>query len=267
MDRAHVAPAYRGLARALIGASLIALLQAVPARAGSLPPPGVIGLVSFNILTPPPIDVGTFGSYPLSGFMGDLQLDVGATPSPFISASAQIIPNFFGRANAIVQYSVQVLGPASTVHVQVAVAGGVSGASSPGGAPGDNFHGFALTSQWSLQDAASATVFSEGIVTPALQGSFSDSFNHVVDLELNVNAIYRVTLRADASARSGSAFAFIDPVFSFAPGAGEGFSFVFSEGIGNAPIPEPAPFALFAIGLLGLAAAARRRASGLQSSL
>jgi hypothetical protein len=263
MEKAHVASALRGFAHALIGASLLALLHGGPARAQALPPPGVIGLVSFNLLTPPPIDVGAFGHYPLSGFEGDLLLDVGGTPSPFITASAQILPNFFGRANSMVQYSVQVLGPTATVAVQVAVAGGVAGTSSLGPAPGDIFHGFALKSQWSLQDAASNTVFSEGIVTPALQGSFSDGFNHVVDLQLNVGAIYRVTLIADASARSGSAFAFIDPVFSFAAGVGEGYSFVFSEGIGNAPIPEPSSAALFVAGLLGLAALRRRAQSSL----
>lgn len=258
MDNIDVPSGRGGLARTLIALGFV-LLQGVPAAFAALPPAGVVGKVSFNILEPPPIDVGDFGSYSLSGPVGDLQLDVGATPSPFVSADAQITPFFFGRANAIVQYSVQVTGPTPSVIVRVAVAGGVAGSSSPGGPSGDAFHGFAMKSQWSLEDPASATVFSEGIVTPALQGSFSDSFSHVVELELAVNAVYRVTLIADAGARSGSASAFIDPVFSFAPDAGDGYSFLFSEGIGNSPpVPEPASFFLLAAGLLTLAAVRRR---------
>ena len=251
-------PSGRGRpARTLIIALGLGLVAG--AAAAALPPAGVVGKVSFNILEPPPIDVGDFGSYSLSGAVGDLQLDVGATPSPFVSAGAEIVPFFFGRANATVQYSVQVTGPTPTVMVRVAVAGGVTGASSPGGPPDDTFHGFAMKSQWRLEDPASATVFSEGIATPALQGSFSDSFSHVVELELAVNAIYRVTLIADAGARSGSASAFIDPVFSFAPGTGDGYAFEFSEGIGNSPpVPEPASIVLFLAGLLVLVVVRRR---------
>lgn len=262
MDRVDVQPGRGGLLRALIALGFV-LLQGDPAASAPLPPAGVVGKVSFNVLDPPPIDVGAFGSYALSGPIGDLQLDVGATPSPFVSAGAEIVPFFFGRTNAMVQYSVQVTGPTPSVMVQVAVAGGVSGSSTPG--PSDDlFHGFALKSQWSLEDPTSGTVFSEGIVTPALQGSFSDSFSHVVELELAVNAVYRVTLIADAGVRSGSASAFIDPVFSFAPGMCDGYAFEFSGGIGNSPpVAEPASFVLLAAGLLTLAAVQRRaRATG-----
>lgn len=266
MGSVNVPSSRLGLARALIALGFV-LLQGDPAASAPLPPAGVVGTVSFNILEPPPIDVGDFGSYSLGGPIGELQLDVGATPSPFVSASGETVPFFFGRSSALVQYSVQITGPTPSVMVHVAVAGGVAGSSSPGGPPDDTFHGFALKSQWFLQDPSSATLFSEGIVTPALQGSFSDSFSHVVELEMAVNTLYRVTLIADVGVRSGSASAFIDPVFSFAPDAGEGYSFLFSEGIGNSPpVPEPASFVLLAAGLLALAAVRRRARVGVRSA-
>lgn len=257
MDKLELASIRGALSRTLIGSAFV-LLQVDPAVAATLPPAGVAGKVSFNVLDPAPIDVADFGTYALSSPIGKLRLDVGATPSPLVVANAQIAPFFFGRSSAELQYSVQVIGPTPTVKVQVAVAGGVAGSSSLGGTAGDPFHGFAMKSYWSLKDPASATVFEGGIVTPALQGSFSDAFNRVVELEMAVNDIYRVSLIADAGARSGSASAFIDPVFSLAPGVGDGYLFVLSEGIGNAPVPELAPFVLLASGLLVLAVASPR---------
>jgi len=123
--------------------------------------------------------------------------------------------------------------------------------------------GFALTAMWSITNASSGvTVFSEGIQTPQLSGSFGDSFDHTDSLVLTANQRYRVRLVADAAIANGFtngavgfAFARIDPVFSFGAGVGPEYSFLFSEGIGNirtSPVPKPSTFALIAVGLLML---------------
>jgi uncharacterized protein (TIGR03382 family) len=122
---------------------------------------------------------------------------------------------------------------------------------------------------WSITNASSGiTVFSEGIQTPELPGSFGDSFDHIDSLVLTANQRYRVRLVADAAIANGFtngavgfAFALIDPVFSFGPGVGPEYSFVFSEGIGNvrnSSVPKPGTFTLIVAGLLALGLFRRR---------
>jgi hypothetical protein len=67
---------------------------------------------------------------------------------------------------------------------------------------------------------------------------------------------------AGSSGTQAFASAFIDPVFSFGPGVGSEYSFLLSEGVGNAvPIPEPNASALLLAGVLavGFFRVARRR--------
>lgn len=232
------------------------------ASAATLAPAGVAGQVFFNLSPPAGLNISTFGPFPLTGPGGFLQLVTGGEPSPFGSAEAHVAPGFFGRASGQVVYSMEVLGPAGDVSVSVAVSGGASGSSST-----NPFTSFALKALWRIDDVnlGLANVFNEGIDTPALQGIFNESFGHSVNLTLTAGHVYRVTLTADASAGAVDsdtqtfATAFIDPVFSFGPAVGPEYSFHFSDGIGNSPVPLPGSLVLLAPALVGFARASRCR--------
>jgi len=139
----------------------------------------------------------------------------------------------------------------------------VSGGASASSVANDLFAGFAMKSLWRLEDAnlGLQTVFSEGIDTGQLSGIFNESFGQTVALTLTANHVYRVTMVADAFAAAGSsgtsafATAFIDPIFSFAPGVRPEYSFLLSEGVGNSAatsVPEPNSFALLITCLIAL---------------
>ena len=115
---------------------------------------------------------------------------------------------------------------------------------------------------WKLTDASLnfAPVFEEGV--HANQNSVEDSFNHQVVLELSANHVFRVTLFADVFFNSGkfgaSGQAFMDPVFSFAPGVGPEYSFRFADGIGNSAVPEPGSVLLLSTGATAIGLLRRR---------
>ncbi len=236
-----------------IGSTLLLVLCG-GTSAATLAPAGVAAQLLFNRTPPDGKNISTFGAFTLSGPGGSLQFVSGGVPSPFATAEAQIEPNFFGRASGQVIYSMELLGPVGDVPVSVAVSGHASGSSSL-----QPFTSFALKALWRIDDVnlGLANVFAEGIETPALQGNFSQSFGHSVKLTLTAGHTYRVTLTADAaagavdSASQTFATAFIDPVFSFGPGVGPEYSFHFSDGIGNSPIPVPASLLLFASAIAG----------------
>lgn len=252
---------------ALACAGALLLATASLAQANTLAPAGVAGTVFFNFQPPAGIQVNGFGSFPLLGPGGELRLDASPQPSPSLYGEVGVGPGFTGRASAQLTYQMQVVAPQGAdpnaeVGVSATVAGRVTGSSNTV----DPFAGFAMKAQWLLEDVSLGLlpVFSEGIQTGTLQGSFSQSFSHDVALMLKPGHVYLVTLTADAfagasSGPSASATAYIDPVFSFAAGVDPGYAFEFSAGIGNAPIPEPASWALLSLGLLALAL---RRRSG-----
>jgi hypothetical protein len=240
---------------ASIWAGAVLLAAACTGQAATLAPAAASGSVFFNFAPPQGVQFNTFGNFPLSGPGGFVQYSAGATPSPFMFGEVTVGPGFTGRASGQLIYQVQIIGPAAEVPVSIAVAGSAAGSSNTT----DLFSGFAMKSLWRLADVSLGlqTVFSEGIESGTLQGSFSQSFNHNVELTLTANHIYLVTLTADAFAGAASgpsafASAFIDPVFSFAAGVGPEYSFQFSEGIGNAPVPEPSALVLLSVGLLAL---------------
>lgn len=231
-----------------LAACVFLFLAVVSAQAAPLAPAAVAGQVSFS--NPPAgIQVTAFGTFPLSGSSGSLQFAASATPAPSLSASATLIPFFFGRASGTLVYEIEILGPAGDVPVSITVSGAVAGSSDS--LSGDSFAGFAMQSLWSLETTGGTPLVQDGISTPSLTGSFSQSFAQTHQVILTANRVYRVRMSADAGARAGSATAFIDPVFSFGSGVDpELYSFLLSDGIGNAP--EPASLALIAAGLVGV---------------
>ena len=89
---------------------------------------------------------------------------------------------------------------------------------------------------------------------------FNESFDRTVILTLATNHVYSVFMLADAGAAAtllgshATANAFVDPVFSLAPGVDPlAYSFDFSEGIGNSSlVPEPGTLVLLIAGVLFL---------------
>lgn len=237
------------------------------ADAGVLAPAAVAGSVFFNLSPPPAINFGELGTFSISGPGGMVQFTSTAAPTPALWADVDVNSNFFGRSSGMLVYQMQILGPGGTVPVSVQVAGSASGES----VTGDVFAGFALKSAWRLEDlsAAALLVNDEGIITPGLQGSFSETFAKTYELLLTVGHIYRITLVADVGAAAGSgetAFgsAFIDPLFTFGPGVGPEFSFDFSEGIGNAAgaaTPEPGWMGVMGLMVVTVIGVKKRRAA------
>lgn len=238
----------------VLGALL--LLGLAPTTQAALDPALVGGSVFFNISPPAGINFTTFGTHPLTGPGGAVSFSALAQPGPLLSAEVSVNQGFTGRSSGTMLYSLQVLGSAGNVTVLADVYGGATGSSTTS----DPFAGFAMKAQWRVEDVTLGLlpVFAEGINTPALQGSFNDSFGHTVELDLVAGHLYRVTLVADAfagaaSGNGASATAYIDPAFRFGPGTGAGYSIVLSEGVGNvAPVPEPSTIALALAGILVL---------------
>jgi hypothetical protein len=244
------------------------LASAAPWAAAAIPgvptPARLSADLSFNFFPPDPVHVSTFGEHQLFGPGGRLRVDSALFPSPYVIASVpDIRDNFFGRVIATLVYEVVVAGPEGSVPVVFASAGEVQGSVL---GPPLGSGAFALKATWTIENANSGQQIVEGgIVTPERSGSFFDSFADVVNLELTANQRYRVRLFADVGIANGTsnggigaAHALVDPVFSFAQGVGPEYSFVFSDGVGNLPVPEPSPFTLLAAGLVTLSLVGRR---------
>jgi hypothetical protein len=244
----------------LFGTSAVATAVPLPAS--------VICDVAFNLFppNPSPLSFSSFGLHELIGPGGDLQFDSGLVPSPFLSVSAANVPTtFFGRSAGILRYDVEIVGPTGNVPIRI----GAFGQASATTVNDPLVAAFALRALWSLEDGFSgALLFSDGIETPQLTGAFSDSFDRTVDLTVAANRRFRVNLLADVGIRGGSGSAFVDPIFSFGPGVGSEYSFVFSDGVGNTrvvqeppptAVTEPRTLALSGLALMALAFIGMRR--------
>jgi len=223
----------------------------------------VAGSVFFNL--GPRTDSSTLGPISLTDpRWGTVALDIAGQPQSAVAASAQMSnTNFsplYGRAVGTLGFFVAVDGPGTHVNVDIHAFGSVEASASNGAS-------FVVRSTWEFWNEAGQVTLLAGneISTPLMSGSFSDSFNTIVTRNLEVGHVYYVRMVANAEAAAtnpgttASAFAFVDPTFSIGAGADPSlYTFGFSAGIGNQPVPEPPVAALL---LAGLAALAWRRRS------
>jgi hypothetical protein len=237
----------------------VLLLRSLTVEASPLPAYSVIGDLLFNLQPPDRVSPNDFGAFSLADpRFGAVSVTAAGTPSPFVTASADIGPNsmpsIFGRGAAILIYALEILGPAGPIPVLIDVAGAASGFSTAGAS-------FAVESRWDLLDAG-ALLTGDDIRSGQLSGSFSQNFDHTVSLTLAANHVYSVFLLADAAGAAtlegsrATAAAFVDPVFSFGPGVDPLlYSLSLSDGIGNAsptPIPESGTLTFLSMGLVCL---------------
>ncbi len=245
-----------------VAALLGALTAATPASAQdalpALPNPQILGTLLFNL--GPQREVLTFGpASQTNPAWGTVALDMEGEPRTSITASAQMTnSNFgplYGRAVGLVGFFFAVDGPGTRATVNIDVTGSIAASASAGAS-------FVVTSRWELwNEAGQVTLLAtDEIGTPQMTGSTNQSFSHVVTRDLDVGHVYYVRMLANAEAAatnpgsSASAFAFIDPVFTIGGGLDPSlYTFGFSTGIGNQPVPEPPAVALLAAGLILLA--------------
>lgn len=262
----------RSSAKSLIG---IAFYLSVAAHAATLPSSSLFGGVGINIAGSP--TTTDFTEFPQSALIKKVPFGFASffavgEPSPFMEATVDFGPSIGtplinGRSSGLLNYYVQIVSPLSlTVGVAIDVAGSVTGVASA-----NSFDAtFVMESAWELWDSPTLGVrLAHDILRPNLRsGSYHDEFSRTVLVDMETNHVYLVRLLADAQAevRAGNsvkAVARIDPVFSFQPGVELSLvSFDFSEGIGNSPVPLPAPLVLLGASLLSLVSLLRRRQQG-----
>jgi PEP-CTERM motif len=249
------------IAATLFGAMLAPAAAAAPV----LPDPFVLGTVLFN--RGDRIDPVEFGSYSVSaGGFGGMDLAMQGEPFAAIAVSGSISTDantafHFGRSGGIVRFRFAVDGPfPSSVPVLIDVAGQVSGFATAGAS-------FALISQWTLGRVSPDSLFltSDIVQAPSMSGSFQQGFARTVAVTLETGSIYEVFMQADISLAATDSItnsqgsAMIDPVFRFGGGVDTNlYSFVFSPGIGNPPVPEPTSLLLMALGLGAMGLRCRR---------
>lgn len=236
-----------------------ALLLGPPrAEAAILPPYVVDGLAAFALADQQ--GASDFGPVSLDvAGRGSLSIDSSGTPSPSIRVETVLTGGINAKADEVVSYFFQIVGPPGSVEVpvEVSASGHIEGFAPTGS------QASALAS-WFLAPLSFSTILASDDLRKSLlgPGSFVDAFSSTHDVTLMTNKIYQVGMEARSFGQLGfdgstvGASAFIDPVFSFGPGVDTSvYSFEFSSGIGNTPItsavPEPASLAAWALVVVG----------------
>jgi len=217
-------------------------LVAMAAQASDLPNYQVTGDAFFNLSPPARLTLNRFGSIPLADErFGSVSFTASATPSPLLTANAQIGPSaierIFGRGAGFLTYSFEILGPSGTVPVLIDVAGRATASASSGAT-------FAVESRWDLLDAG-IPLAGDVKRSGEMSGTFDEGFDRTVSLALATNHVYSVFMLADAAAAAtalgsnAAGNAFVDPTFAFGLGVDPlVYSFHLSAAIGNSP-PVP----------------------------
>ncbi len=240
--------------------ALMATLMTAPSAQAALPPlpnAQILGTVFFNL--GPQINIVAFGPTSIANpAWGTAAADIEGQPHSAISANSQMsntgfVP-LFGRSVGSLGFTFAIDGPGASVPVLIDVAGFAKANATAGAS-------FVVQSSWELwaSPAQLQLLANDSISTPQSTGNFNQSFGRTVSLTLNTGQVYFVRMLADAEAAatdvgsSATAQAFIDPVFRVGAGVDPAlYRFGFSDGIGNAPVPEPSAAALLALGLLAL---------------
>jgi hypothetical protein len=154
---------------------------------------------------------------------------------PSVSATATTVPGSEVTSETSLTYFAVIEGPTGTVSVNVQANGGVSGAVGTGIGSADlGISGSGLN----IQESA---VFG---------GSTSFSLNQ--NYAFQTNSVYGIEMNAgmNQATGSGSASAFVDPMFTLPPG----YTLELSPGIGNSlpPTPEASTWAMMLLGFAGL---------------
>ena len=110
----------------LLTIAAILLMGCSAAEASPLPPYSVIGDLAFNQSPPARLFPNDFGSFSLvDGPFGALSLVAAGQPSPSLRADALIgpntVPSIFGRADGLLNYALEIVGPSGAVRPPVGV--------------------------------------------------------------------------------------------------------------------------------------------------
>ena len=208
----------------------------------------------------PTTGIGVNGAYPPSEYWTATTDNNYSIPS--LQAAVRVTGDVKATAFSSLVYSVEFGGSAgSTVGIAVKAYGDADVFENKAGAYVDTSANGASALLYIMDPATQSVVFS--IVANSDLSSHKGSHSFSVDkiYTFKANTVYRVFMDASASADySHSAVAEVDPYF----GVPDGYTFLISDGIGNAPLastPIPAALPLFASGLgaFGLLGRCRKR--------
>lgn len=234
---------------------------------------GVVATASASGVTAPDASYGaslgkyanfTSVSYFGTGTFSDgfSSASVGSQPSPFIHVHADGEPaNGDPSVSGDITYYVGVDGPEDGTFVPIDVAYRMSGKIVlDGGYDAFAQANLSLLSYYKGNPLSLVYVTHDGAFDVSASAAWEVAAGTTGQVHLNAHSGLVVDV-----AGSGSADAFIDPVFTIDPGfaaSHPGYSLVFSQGVGNSVaggVPEPAAWGLMLAGFGGVGAALRQR--------